>query len=184
MLWQFYKISIFLCLALSSSWSTPALPPPPPSLTHCCHCLHQLKIALCEIDGFLQAWNYSSHLPVIPPFHFGGCTGRVPVFFVLPASLSIKNNYGIILLLSTFHPPSPPPPVLSRSLQFLRLTVYGTVINGWWVYRLSFSRSVSGCECVCVCTWRIWSGMERDGLAVCSICIQSFSEGRLLWRFV
>lgn len=46
-----------------------------------------------------------------------------------------------------------------------------------------FSRSVSWYMCVCKEDME-WSEMDWDGLAVCIICIQSFSEGRLLWRIV
>lgn len=130
------------------------------------------------MDGFLQAWNYSSHLPLIP-FPLWRLHGQSAGFLCAPHFPLNQNNYGIISFLSTSTspPPSPPPTHLSISPSFFDLqNMAQSLMAGGSIG--SLSQSVSGC------VWRIWNGMEWDGLAVCSNCIQSFSEGCLLWRVV
>lgn len=95
--------------------------------------------------------------------------GRVLVFFVLPASLSIK------IIMASFryclHSPHPLP-ALSCRLQFLWLSVYGTVVNGWWVYKLSLSQSVPGFTCACGGHGVKWSGMHW----LCAVSVYSRSQ--------
>lgn len=121
------------------------------------------------MDGFLQAWNYSSHLPLIP-LPLWRLHGQSACFLCAPCFPLNQNSYGAISFLSTFTSPCPPPsPALFIFPRFLRLTVYGTVANGWWVYRLSFSQSVSGYVCVYGGYGVEWSGMDW----LCALSIYS-----------
>lgn len=137
MVWQLKKKFHFQALSTQKVPVNSLSPLCPLSLlTQCSHCLRQLKIELCEMDSsILQAGNYSSHLPLIP-FPLWRLHRQSAGFLCAPCFPLNQNNYGIISLLSTFTSPCAPSLSYSHSLyfpQFHQLTVYGTVINGWWV---------------------------------------------------
>lgn len=98
------------------------------------------------MDGFLQAWNYSSHLPLIPSSTFVAVQAERRYFFVLPALLSIKIIIALLDFLFFLVYVHLSISILSRSLFNFLLTVYGTVVNGRLVYRLSFCQSAAGDE--------------------------------------
>lgn len=145
--------------SMTAGQHTPTSPSFPPTL---------LPLSPPVKHRALWNWWFSSGklLPLIPSPLLAATrrAGRT----VLPRFPLHQNNYGIVLIGSTFTSPS-------RSPLFLRLTLYGTVVNGRWVYRLSFSRSLSLCE------WRYgvrWIGYVQFSL------YSRFQKAVVLWRVV
>lgn len=106
----------------------------------------------------------------------------MPVFFVLAASLSIRNNYGIISLLSSFTLTFSPTLLLSIHPSFFDLQYMArSLIAG--VSRLSFSQSVAGCVCMEDVKWNgaVWIGCVQylykvdfrrpPVMALCIVCV-------------
>lgn len=92
------------------------------------------------MDGFLKAWNYSSHLPLIPSSTFVATQAECRVSLCFCAALD-QNNKTIAQTFFIYVHLTPFSPAL---FSVSRFTVHGTVVNDGLIYRFIFFQFVAG----------------------------------------